>query len=71
MPLSIFRLLGLGESSPNYSHTPVSRQVTKASKRGGGGGGGGGLLVIEDVLVKVDKFIFPADFIVLDMDEDK
>ena len=27
--------------------------------------------VIEDVLVKVDKFIFPSDFIVLDMEEDK
>ena len=26
--------------------------------------------VIEDVLVKVDKFIFPADFIVLDTKED-
>ena len=26
--------------------------------------------VIEDVLVKVEKFIFPADFIVLDMEED-
>ena len=26
--------------------------------------------VIEDVLVKVDKFIFPTDSIVLDMDED-
>ena len=26
--------------------------------------------IIEDVLVKVDKFIFPADFVVLDMDED-
>ncbi|XP_062087012.1 uncharacterized protein LOC133793735 [Humulus lupulus] len=26
--------------------------------------------IIEDVLVKVDKFIFPADFIVLDMEED-
>ena len=26
---------------------------------------------IEDVLVKVDKFIFPADFIILDMQEDK
>lgn len=26
--------------------------------------------VIEDVLVKVDKFIFPADFIVLDIKED-
>ena len=27
--------------------------------------------VIEDVLVKEDKFIFPANFIVLDMEEDK
>ena len=27
--------------------------------------------MIEDVLVKVDKFIFPVDFIVLDMEEDK
>ena len=27
--------------------------------------------MIEDFLVKVDKFIFPADFIVLDMEEDK
>ena len=27
--------------------------------------------MIEDVLVKVDKFIFPMDFIVLDMEEDK
>ena len=27
--------------------------------------------MIEDVMVKVDKFIFSADFIVLDMEEDK
>ena len=27
--------------------------------------------VIEDVLVKVDKFIFPVDFLVLDMEEDR
>ena len=27
--------------------------------------------MIEDVLVKVDKFIFPIDFIILDMEEDK
>ena len=27
--------------------------------------------MIEDVLVKVDKFIFPTYFIVLDMEEDK
>ena len=27
--------------------------------------------MLEDVLIKVDKFIFPTDFIVLDMEEDK
>ncbi|KAI4354065.1 hypothetical protein L6164_002965 [Bauhinia variegata] len=27
--------------------------------------------IVEDVLVKVDKFIFHADFIVLDMEEDQ
>ena len=27
--------------------------------------------MIKDILVKVDKFIFPTDFIVLDMEEDK
>ena len=26
--------------------------------------------IIEDVLVKVDKFIFPVDFVVLDIEED-
>ena len=26
--------------------------------------------VIENVLVTVDKFIFPADFVILDMEED-
>ena len=28
-------------------------------------------IMIEDVLIKVDKFIFPAYFIILDMEEDK
>ena len=27
--------------------------------------------MIEDVQIKVDKFIFPTDFILLDMEEDK
>ena len=26
--------------------------------------------IIEDVLVKIDKFIYPIDFVVLDMDDD-
>ena len=70
MPLSIFRRLGLGE----VRRTTVTLQLTNRSlkhPRGGGGGGGGGGGVREDVLVKVDKFIFPAYFIMLDMEEDK
>lgn len=27
--------------------------------------------IVEDVLVKVDKFTFPADFVILDMEEDQ
>ena len=60
MPLSIFRRLGLGEAKP----TTVTLQLADRSLKHPRG-------IIEDVLVKVDKFIFPADFIVLDMEEDK
>ena len=60
MPLSIFRRLGLGKARP----TTVTLQLADRSLKHPRG-------VIEDVLVKVDKFIFPADFIVLDMEEDK
>ena len=60
MPLSIFRQLGLGEARP----TTVTLQLADRSLKHPRG-------VIEDVLVKVDKFIFPVDFIVLDMEEDK
>ena len=60
MPLSIFRRLGLGEARP----TMVTLQLADRSLKHPQG-------VIEDVLVKVDKFIFLADFIVLDMEEDK
>ena len=66
MPLSIFRRLGLGEAFPT---TVTLQLVDRSLKHPKGGGGGGGL--IEDVLVKVDKFIFPAYFIILDMEEDK
>ncbi|XP_073275408.1 uncharacterized protein [Primulina huaijiensis] len=27
--------------------------------------------IVEDMLIKVDKFIFPADFVILDMEEDQ
>ena len=60
MPLSIFKRLGLGEARP----TTVTLQLADRSLKHPRG-------IIEDVLVKVDKFIFPVDFIVLDMEEDK
>ena len=60
MPLSIFRRLGLSEARP----TTVTLQLADWSLKHPRG-------VIEEVLVKVGKFIFPADFIILDMEEDK
>ena len=59
MPLSVARKLSLGELTP----TTVTLQMadrTMAKPEG----------VIEDVLVKVGKFVFPVDFNILDMEED-
>lgn len=60
MPLSIFKQLGLGVCNP----TTVTLQLADRSLTYPRG-------VVEDVLVKVDKLILPADFIVLDMEADK
>ena len=60
MPLSIFRKLGLAEATPTtITIQLVDRSLTHPWD------------IIEDVLVKVQKFIFSVDFIVLDMEEDK
>ncbi|XP_073154225.1 uncharacterized protein [Henckelia pumila] len=59
MPFSVFRKLSLGESKS----TRMSLQLTDRSIKYPRG-------IIDDVLVKVDKFIFPVDFLVLDMEED-
>ena len=60
MPMLIFRRLGLGEAKPKI----VTLQLDDRSLKHPRG-------IIEDVLVKVDKFIFPIDFIVLDMEKDR
>jgi len=60
MPYSLFKKLGLGE----IKHTSVSLQLAYKSTKHPIG-------IIEDVLVKVDKFIFLVDFIVLEMEEDR
>ena len=60
MPLSIFNKLGLGD----VKATNMTLQLVDHSiKRPYG--------VVEDVLVKVDKFIFPVDFVILEFKEDR
>ncbi|XP_073277664.1 uncharacterized protein [Primulina huaijiensis] len=59
MSLSVFRKLGLGEPKP----TTMSLQLADRSIKYLQG-------FIEDVLVKVKKFIFSADFVVLDIEKE-
>ena len=59
MTLSAYKRLGLGEVSP----ITITLQLADRSMVFPKG-------VVEDVLVKGDKFIFLADFIVLDIEED-
>ena len=60
MPLSLFKQLGVGECRP----TTVTLQLANKSHAYPE-------WKIEDVLVKVDNFIFPVDFIVLNFEADK
>ncbi|XP_075481126.1 uncharacterized protein LOC142521835 [Primulina tabacum] len=59
MPFSFYRELELGKVKP----TTITLQLADRSLTYPRG-------IVEDVLVKVDKFIFPADFVILDMEED-
>ncbi|KAI4305060.1 hypothetical protein L6164_028450 [Bauhinia variegata] len=59
MPYKVFKKLELGE------HKPIRMSIQLADRsikypRG----------IIEDTLVKVDRFIFPINFVILNMDED-
>ncbi|XP_061352468.1 uncharacterized protein LOC133297362 [Gastrolobium bilobum] len=59
VPLFVMKSLRISELKP----TMVSLQLADITLRRPN-------RVIKDVLVKVDKFIFPADFVVLDMEEE-
>ncbi|XP_076918034.1 uncharacterized protein LOC143578291 [Bidens hawaiensis] len=59
MPYTIFSNLGLGESTL----TRMSIQLADRSLKYPRG-------IVENMLVKIDKFVFPVDFIILDMEED-
>ncbi|GMI75408.1 hypothetical protein HRI_001210100 [Hibiscus trionum] len=60
MPKSVFQKLGIGQARP----TIVMLQLADRSYVQPEG-------KIEDILVRVDKFIFPADFLVLDCEVDE
>ncbi|KAA3483472.1 Retrovirus-related Pol polyprotein from transposon opus [Gossypium australe] len=59
MPYSLFKRLGLGKPKQTRMSIQLADK-TVGIPRG----------IIEDVLVKIDKFVFPVDFVVLDMDDD-
>ena len=59
MPLSVVQRLSLGELTPT---TVILQMVNRLMAQPEG--------VLEDVLVKVGKFIFPVDFVVMKMEED-
>ena len=60
MPLSIYRKLGLGEAKPINIRLQLADGTVKEPKG-----------IVEDVLVRAGKFIFPVDFVVLDFEEDE
>ncbi|XP_050918524.1 uncharacterized protein LOC127135944 [Lathyrus oleraceus] len=60
MPLSIYKKLGIG----TIQDTRMTLQFTDHSVRRPYG-------IVEDVLVKIDKFVFPVDFVILEMPEDE
>ncbi|KAL0455052.1 UNVERIFIED_CONTAM: hypothetical protein Slati_0844400 [Sesamum latifolium] len=59
MPYSIFEKLGMHELTPTIITLQLADRNIKYPRG-----------ILEDVLVKVGKFIIPVDFIVLDMEED-
>ena len=55
LPYSVYKQLGLGELKPTNITLSLADRSVKFPKG-----------IVEDVLVKVDKFYYPVDFVVLD-----
>ena len=60
MPLSVVKRLSLGELTPTAMTLQMAER-TLANPEG----------ILEDVLIKVGRFIFLVDFVVIDIEEDK
>ena len=59
MPLSIYKKLGLGDPKPTAMRLLMADRTVKRP-----------IGILHDVLVKVESFIFPADFVILDYEVD-
>ena len=55
LPYSVYKQLGLGELKPTNITLSLDDRSVKIPKG-----------IVEDVLVKIDKFYYPVDFVVLD-----
>ncbi|XP_070015348.1 uncharacterized protein [Nicotiana sylvestris] len=55
MPLAIYKRLGIGRARPTYM---LLQLADKTVKRPFG--------ILDDMLIQVGKFVFPADFVILD-----
>ncbi|KAI3815938.1 hypothetical protein L1987_15622 [Smallanthus sonchifolius] len=60
MPFSLYEKLDLGELSPTRMTLSLADRSVKYPRG-----------IIENLLVKVDKFVFPVDFVILDMEADE
>ncbi|XP_021975157.1 uncharacterized protein LOC110870277 [Helianthus annuus] len=60
MPFSLYEKLGLGELTPTHISLSLADRSVKYPRG-----------VVENLLVKVDKFVFPVDLLVLDMEADE
>ena len=60
IPLSIYRKLGLGEVRLTNICLQLAERTVKELEG-----------IVDDVLVRAEKFIFPVDFLILDFVEDE
>ena len=55
MPLSIYKKLGLGDPKPTSMRLLMADRIVKRP-----------IKILHDVIVKVELFIFPTDFVIID-----
>ncbi|GJW11531.1 reverse transcriptase domain-containing protein [Tanacetum coccineum] len=59
MPYTMYEKLGLGEPKPTRMSLELADRFVQYPRG-----------IVENVLIKVDKFVLPIDFVILDMPED-